>query len=208
MYKAGTHLVPAAALPILFCLLLAGCLGGGTKATVRYYLVDPVPVAGIDTHSQRQLALEIIDFDIPQYLQRFQLVTRDGDNRLRLSDSNQWAENLRKNLLRTMAINLAARLSTIDVGTPLNRSASLPDYRIQVSIARFELDRAGMVQLAGRWQIIDANGPRSDMHEATLQSDASIKAGDYDRIVSDMQILFGKFCDRIAASIRMREDAR
>ena len=47
---------------------------------------------------------------------------------------------MRKNLLRTMARNLSKLLTTIDIGTPLNRSASTPDYRIQIYIDQFEQD--------------------------------------------------------------------
>ncbi|MFT5349423.1 MAG: putative lipoprotein YmbA, partial [Gammaproteobacteria bacterium] len=115
MSKVRVSSLISTVLLMLLCLFLTACLGGGAKNTVRYYLVDPVPVETAEIDTERQLAIELIDLDIPQYLQRFQMVTRNGDNRLRFSDNNQWAENLRKNLLRTLAINLATRLSTIDI---------------------------------------------------------------------------------------------
>ena len=188
------------------CLSLTGCLGGGSKNSLRYYLVYPVPVAGDEIDTQRQLAIELIDLHIPQYLERFQMVNRSGDNQLRFSDSNQWGEPLRKNLLRTLAINLATRLSTIDIGTPLNRSSSLPDYRIHIHLGQFETDSYGRVQLSGRWQLTGADEKELGMYYASLQSDDKIEPGDYDQIVADMQELFGEFCDQIAASIRKMED--
>ena len=208
MYKIRPSSSTPTILLILLCLFLAACLGGGSKNTVRYYLVDPVPVGNAEIDTERQLAIELIDLHIPQYLQRFQLVTRNGDNRLRLSESNQWAENLRKNLLRTLAINLATRLSTIDIGTPLNRSATLPDYRIHVHIGKFELDRDGRVQFSARWQLTGAEEEELGMYFASLQSEDRIDAGDYDQVVADMQVLFGEFCDQIASSIRALEGDR
>ncbi|NKB36505.1 MAG: hypothetical protein GKR93_04945 [Gammaproteobacteria bacterium] len=193
---------------ILCCLIFAACLGGGGATKVNYYLVDPETPANAEIATGRQLAIELIDLHIPQYLQRFQMVTRDGDNRLRFSDSNQWAENLRKNLLRTMAVNLATRLSTIDIGDPLNRSASPPDYRVHVHIGKFELDSKGLVQLSGRWQLSSADEEELGMHFAVLQSPDSIDTSDFDQVVADMQVLFGEFCDQIAASILALEDGQ
>ena len=206
MYKARQDSKISATLLLLLCSLLAGCLGSGTKNVVRYYLVDPVAVDEPAINADNQLAIELIDLNIPQYLHRFLIVTRTGENRLRFSENNQWGENLRKNLLRTLAINLASRLSTIDIGSPLNRSATLPDYRVQVHIAQFELDSYGKVQLLARWQLTNADEEELGMYYASLQSDEQIEDGDYDQIVADMQELFAGLCDQISASILALED--
>ena len=192
---------------LLLCLLMTACLGGGVKNGVNYYLIDAVHADSPEIDTQDQLAIELIDLHIPRYLERFQIVTRNGNNRLRFSESNQWGDNLRKNLLRVLAINLASRLSTIDIGTPLNRSASEADYRVQVHIANFELDENGLVQLSARWQLSREDGDLGMFH-AALQSDAQISEGDYDQIVTDMQRLFAGLCDQISASILQLEGAR
>ena len=70
---------------------------------------------------------------------------------------HQWGENLRKNLLRTMSRTLSQLLSTLDIGTPLNRSASLPDYRVQIHIEQFELESNDKVKLVARWQLSSRN---------------------------------------------------
>jgi uncharacterized protein len=208
MYKEKPYSLLPAILLLLLCGLLSGCLGGGAKNVVRYYLVDPIAGGTPVLNGENQLAIEIIDLHIPQYLERFQIVTRNGDNRMRFSESNQWGEHLRKNLMRTLAINLANRLSTLDIGTPLNRSATLPDYRIHVHVGQFELDSNGKVQLAARWQLTNAEEEELGMHYASLQSDARIEEGDYDQIVADMQELFARFCDQIASSIIALEGSR
>ena len=185
----------------MFCVLLTGCFGGGTKNGVNYYLIDSVTADAPQIDTADQLAIELIDLHIPRYLERFQIVTRNGDNRLRLSESNQWGGNLRKNLLRTLAVNLAVRLSTIDIGTPLNRSVSPPDYRVQVHIGKFELDSEGKVQLSARWQLSNADEAELGMYHAALESDGYVDSGDYDQIVADMQDLFAGLCDQISGSV-------
>ena len=205
MCKFSADSLSPTILLIAVCLLLSGCLGGGSNSVIKYYLVDPVHVEMDEIDTDKQLAVELIDLHIPQYLQRFQLVTRKDDNRLRFSDNNQWAENLRKNLLRTLATNLATRLSTLDIGTPLNRSATLPDYRVQVHIGQFELDRDGKVQLSGRWQLTGADEEEIGMYHTALQSDGSMEADNFDQVVADMQDLFAELCDQIADSIKAIE---
>lgn len=192
------HLAQFAAVLILPALL-AGC--GGGNAAIRYYVLDPVAQEPL-LSGNTDLAVEIRDLTIPQYLERFNIATRRDGNRLQLSETHQWGENLRKNLLRTLARNLSALLGTADVATPLNRSASLPDYRLQINIEQFERDTDGHVRLAARWQITGGeNGEPLGMHTATLQSGAAVGAGDYAAIVAAMQALYGRFSRAVAASI-------
>ncbi len=190
---------------LLIAFALAGCMGGG-GSSIRYYLIDPVDLSVPGEAQGRGLSIEITDLHIPQYLERFQIVTRDLENRLHLSENNQWGENLRKNLLRTLAQNLAVHLSTIDIGTPLNRSASLPDYRIQIYISQFERDTDGIVRLAARWQISDGSENVLGMHSAVLDSGTGIEENNYGAIVSSMQDLFGKLSARIAETVMDDED--
>lgn len=188
----------------LLACMLSGCLGGGGDA-VRYYLIDPVDSAADADKPARPLAIEITDLDIPQYLERFQIVTRDGDNRLHLSENNQWGENLRKNLMRTLSRNLAERLRTIDISTPFNRSASIPDYRIEVFISSFERGVDGVVRLTARWQISNRSEQVLGMRSSNLDSGSRVGEHDYAAIVAAMQDLYAQLCAKIADSIIAEE---
>ena len=185
---------------VCLAAMLTGCMGGGSNA-VRYYLIDPTPIAGSGDSPTRNLSIEITDLHIPQYLERFQIVTRDGDNRLHLSENNQWGENLRKNLMRTLSQNLAGRLGTINIGTPLNPSASPPDYRIQVYINRFERDIDGIVKLGARWQVTSGSEQVLGTYSSDLDSGTSIEEGNYGAIVAAMQDLYAQLSAKIADTI-------
>ena len=95
---------------LMLVLFLAACSGGGNKIATKYYLIDPVDYDALVVTSDRPLAIEIIDVHIPQYLERFHIATRTGENRLKFSESNQWGGNLRKNLMRTLSRNLSGLL--------------------------------------------------------------------------------------------------
>jgi uncharacterized lipoprotein YmbA len=187
--------------------LLTACMGGGATMPTRYYLVDPVEYTGESVKAIRPLSIEIIDLQIPQYLERFQIAYRSSESRLEFSDDHQWGENLRKNLLRSMARNLSRILSTVDVGTPLNRSSSMPDYRVQIHIEQFEQDIDNKINLIARWQL--SSGSPSEnlgMFGTELQSEETITEDDYDQMVMVMRQLYGQLSERIADSIVAEED--
>ncbi|MBL1142084.1 MAG: membrane integrity-associated transporter subunit PqiC [Proteobacteria bacterium] len=187
--------------------LLSACMGGGATIPTRYYLVDPVEYTGASIKAVRPLSIEVIDLQIPQYLERFQIASRSSESRLEFSDDNQWGENLRKNLLRSMARNLSILLSTIDVGTPLNRSSSRPDYRVQIHIEQFEQDIDNKVKLIARWQLSKASQPESlGVFGAELDSDQVIEKDNYDQMISVMRQLFGELSEQIAETIVAQEN--
>lgn len=193
--------INALAALLLVASLLAGCSSG--SSSVRYYLVDAMDYPNAQETPAGTLAVEILDVHVPQYLERFHIATRGPENRLYFSESNQWGENLRKNLLRTLARNLSVLLGTDDVGTPLNRSLSLPDYRIQVHIEQFERDSDGVVRLAARWQVsgMDNSVPVTT-HRADLAGDGIVNENDYAGIVATMQEIYGRLSEMIAGSVR------
>ena len=187
---------------LMLVILLSGCFGtGGKKVTTKYYLIDPVEFVALNFKSTRPLAIEIIDVHLPQYLERFHIATRIGENRLKFSESNQWGENLRKNLMRTMSRNLSRLLSTQDISTPLKRSSSLPDYRIQIYIEQFEKDIDHKVKLSARWQISKSGSSEPlGIYNHEMVS-PEIEGDDYDQMVSLMRKLYGELSSKIATSI-------
>jgi uncharacterized lipoprotein YmbA len=84
---------------------------------------------------------------------------------------------------------------------------SLPDYRIQIYIEKFEQDIDSKVRLVARWQLSDAAEPKPlDIYSAELESNIVIEESDYDQIVSVMRELYGEFSNRIAATIIAEEN--
>ena len=103
--------------------------------------------------------------------------------------------------MRTMSRNLSRLLSTQDIGTPLKRSSSTPDYRVQIYIEQFERDIDLKVKLSARWQI--SGNESSEPLGIYSQEMASIptEKGDYDQMVSFMRQLYGELSSKIAESI-------
>jgi len=191
---------------LFLAYLITGCLGSRSTVPIRYYLIDPAEYPSSSFKTDKPLSIEIISLHIPQYLERFHIAKRVSKSQLDFSETHQWGENLRKNLLRTMSRNLSKLLSTLDIGTPLNRSASLPDYRVQIHIEQFELESNNKVKLVARWQLSNRNKSKPlGVFSAKLQGEKAIKKGNYEQMVSVMRQLYGDLCERIAKTIATQE---
>lgn len=177
--------------------VLAAC--GGGAATTRFFIVDPVESAPLP--GATGMAIEIMDLRVPQYLERPRIATRTGANELAFSQFNQWGDNLRKNLARTLARNLSTLLDTVDVATPFTRSSSAPAYRILVYIDEFEQAANGHARVVARWQVIDSQGITRTTESARLESPMALAAQDHPAVVAALSELYGDLSRQIAESI-------
>lgn len=177
--------------------VLAAC--GGGAATTRFFVVDSVdsmPLPGATG-----MAIEILDLRVPQYLERPRIASRTGANELAFSQFNQWGDNLRKNLARTMARNLSAMLDTVDVSTPYARSSSTPSYRVLVQVDEFEQAANGHARVVARWQVIDGQGVTRTTESARLESTQPLAPQDHAAVVAALRDLYGELSRRVAESI-------
>ncbi|MHC4712865.1 MAG: PqiC family protein [Planctomycetota bacterium] len=157
----------ASPLLALLALLLAGC---GSTAPSRFYVLEPMVENG-DAPSA-QLATEssvgIGPVTLPEYLDRPQMVTRAGGNRLELAEFDRWAEPLTTDFTRVLADNISTLLSTERIVLfPWPASVNV-DYKVRVDVKRFEADAAGTVTLDARWTVSAGKGTET-IHRSRLK---------------------------------------
>ncbi|MCB1646873.1 MAG: membrane integrity-associated transporter subunit PqiC [Pseudomonadales bacterium] len=183
--------------------VLSSC--SSSTAGINYYLIEPVRQQ-VDHSARPELAIRLLDIQLPQYMERFQIAGRSATNRLYFSDSHQWGENLRKNLLRTMSSNLQYRLGTLNISSPVSRMAVKPDYSVEVFIDRFERGADGYVTLTARWQILDGKTGHSLLVDTTdLVSESGAAADAYGMQAEIMSQLFAALCTDIAKQLLVVE---
>ncbi|HSA82099.1 MAG TPA: PqiC family protein [Geminicoccaceae bacterium] len=136
------------------CLLLASC--AGTSPT-RFYTLSSLSATPGETPgmASRDLTVAVGPVTLPEYLNRPQLVTRDGSNRVLLSDFDSWIEPVQGLFARTLVANLAVLLGTDDVLLLAQRRPVRPDYQVEVEVTRFDVDTGGNALLDARWWILD-----------------------------------------------------
>lgn len=185
---------------IATCAALAGCMGTTKKEVLRYYLIEPDNA--VASSNKTDISIEIRELSIPQYLDRFQIVTRTDTNRLRLAEFHQWGENLRENLIHTTVRYLARELGPEHISSPLEHAQVDVDYQLDIYIEQFELTADGLITLEARWKIIETeNRSLVDSHHFIYKSQQKLAADNYDDIVQDMQLLFNQLCRELAQKL-------
>ena len=140
--------------------LLAGCsaLPTAEEPETNFYVLGSIPAnaASIaDAPSTPPLVVDLAAVRLPQYLQRSQVVTRVDENRLSLSEFEQWGGSLEKNMMRALAANLGVLLGTPDVHMEARRLPDGVDARVEVEVMQFERGPDGRALLAAQWRILD-----------------------------------------------------
>ena len=195
------HQLKAFLLMLLGACMLSGCLSGSSPA-VRFYVLSPV--TPVDTPiTGKPLAVEISTVHLPQYLDRPHIVTRSGNNRLKILQSHQWGGNLRKDMVRTLAVNLSRILHSPNITIAPHRSSTQADYRVSIEIIKFEKDVDGYVRLSAQWQVA-SGGERTALHTRidTLSSAEPAPADDYDQMVAMMSQQYAELGKLIAQTIQ------
>jgi uncharacterized lipoprotein YmbA len=151
--------------------LLAAC---ASTPTERFYTLN-APSAALSSNTAPAYSVALGAVELPEMVDRPQLVVRTSANRVAVLEQQRWAEALKSAIPRVLAASLGAQLGGIPVAVRGDAAARNAKYRIAVQIGQLEseLDRA--VTLDATWSIRSASGavlPSGKLHvrEATQGS--------------------------------------
>ncbi len=181
-------------------LALAGCAG---NAPSRFYFLSPLPEAGGPSGAStpdRDVAVGIGPVRLPEYLQRAQIVTRTGPNEFQLSEFNQWAGPLEAEFSRVLAENLSVLLPTYRVAVFPWARPYPAQYRVQVTVVRFEADASGEVGLVARWGILGKDGKDVLHTQSSLRETGGRQ--DYQATVAAMSRALAGLSREIATALK------
>ena len=140
---------------VLPALIAVGCLGGGP--TTQFYTLGAIESGQIlAVARQPELGLAVGPIEFPRYLDRPEIVTRDGAHGLALSNANRWAGSLRTDILRVVADDLGTLLGTPQVVAFPNEPTFRLDYRVLLDVREFEGVLGESVTLRAHWTVVSA----------------------------------------------------
>lgn len=135
---------------VLVTFLLVAC---STTPKASFYTLNEADSV-VPPDRQSRLVLAIGPIDIPQYLDRPQIVTRAGGNRLSVDEFNRWGGRLDEEISRVLAQNIGRSLGTRNIFNYPSRIAPDADYRIGLDIRGFDGALGGEVTLDVAWSLI------------------------------------------------------
>lgn len=181
--------------------LVAACAGSGGDST-RLYVLSPA--TGAAAPAAAGPAVVVATVRIPQYLDRPQLVTRGGGNRVQIAEFDQWAGDLREDLTRTLAENLSRQLGSSQVVAAPHALKAPSAFRVEAEVLAFERLADGRVRFAARWWLTRGaeqapiEGTRAmELFGPPLGDKPSAEA-----TVASMSQVYGEFARGVADALR------
>lgn len=174
-------------------------VGACSSPSPHVYVLSPLASAS-PADQGLNLAVGVGPVELPDYLDRNQIVTRSGQNELNLAEFDLWGAPLKDNTAQVLAENLAVLLPSNKVLTyPWKRSAQVR-FQTTIKITRFEHLEGGETVLGVRWSILDGNGAELLTRESRY---VEKPAGDsYPATVAAMNRALAQFSHELAVALK------
>ena len=182
-------------------LALTACLGSSRPS--RFYTLAPLHAGDGAGPAAPDATLAIGPVEIPDSIDRPQIVTRTGANELAFAEFDRWGGSLDSEISGSLIAAARDRLASRQIAVAPWRSATLSGagatYRAAVSISRFDGIPGQSVVLQGRWELIAQSGESLGVKDATVRE--KIDGAGYDALVAAMQSALVRFGQQMADSV-------
>jgi uncharacterized protein len=183
-------------------LAVAGC---ATSPTTRFYVLTPVTASDADlSRVSDTITVGVRSIDLPDELDRPQIVTRTGPNTVHYAEFDRWSGSLRAGVMQVIAANLATLLPSDQVAVYPWAPGTSVDRQIIVEVIRFDGELGGQCTLQARWRMLGHGGSPSPVYGQSTLSEPS--GPDYQALVAAQSRLLGALSGEIAHAIRGTAD--
>lgn len=191
----------------LLCVLMAPFfLGacGGSSSGARFYALTSLGFpgeAGEIAASDQAVIVRIGPVEIPDYLDRPQIVTRTDVNELSLGDFDLWGGSLRTDIERVLVENLSLLLAKDRISVVGGKSRYSTLGTIPVRLDRFDAVPGDTIVLKARWGIIGKDGKTLEAPRDMMAS-KPVKGYEYSHVVAAMSDVLADLSRDMAVGIR------
>jgi uncharacterized lipoprotein YmbA len=202
------HILRKASLMILLAaVLFAGCRGSSPK--VEFYTLNS-PIANapkanpMDAH--QSISIGVGPVSIPEILDRPQIVTRSGPNKLKVDDFHRWAGRLEDDFARVLAKNISLLLATDQVAVYPWDPGFKPQYQVTLDILHFEGQWGREVLLEVFWRVTDPQKQTNlDIKKTVVKE--PLPGDDYETLISTKSRTVTTLGREIVQEIRQLQSA-
>ena len=183
-------------------LTMTFALACASSPATRFYLLSTVadePVSG-SVEARAPFVIAVGPVSLPSYLDRPQIVTRQGPNAIDIASFDQWAGSLDDMIAGVLVEDVAARLPRDRVVAFRSVSRPRHDFRVAVDVSRFDVDDADEAVLVAAWQVYGLGG-RTPVHAGETTTRARAASDSYDDRVAAMSLALGDLGAEIALAV-------
>lgn len=152
---------------LLIVVLCYGCQSVGTA--VDYYTLQSSREA-VKPAENKQLSQWVVGLgplELPDYLDRFEIITRTSPNRLDINEGHRWAGPLKSEITRILAADLERLTGVNHVAVFPWTTSTEPDLRFRIKIHTFEGRPGGTVKLKASWSLTPAQSQSPALRRVT-----------------------------------------
>ncbi len=184
---------------LIVLALLTGC--STTSQSSRFYLMSPLQ----ETLEQSRMIttqplLGISSVGLADYLDRPQILVRNGPHRLELNEFDRWAGPLQENLRSVLSRSLEQHFGAEQVIVAPWHDALRPAYELSLQIDQLDATQAGDLTLRGRWTLYAPAGRRL-VALGRISLREVIAGADAEAIVAATAVVVARLGDRLAKQI-------
>lgn len=192
--RAPVVILAGLALAFALPLALAAC---GHSPPTAFFTLDPVAPASAAA-ATAIAPVQLAAVHIPASLDRPELVTQTGPNRVQVNDLDHWAAPLGEMMRRTLAQDLMARLPAGSFALP--DAPKPPGARaLVVTVLQLTADAQGKVDMQASWSLLPA-GSSAAVISRNVDLSASSAPGPQGEAAGMSRIL-ADLAGRIAAEL-------
>jgi uncharacterized protein len=186
----------------LLALMAAGCRS--STPPVEFYTLASLPMMEMESHEQsaiRDITIGIGPVQLPQFLNRPQIVIRSGPNKLTVSEFHRWGGYFDQDFLRVLAQDISILLPTNRVVEFPWEDRADPDYRIEFNVQQFDGQPGNFVLLNTVWTIQERKGKKALYAKRSIIRQP-VSGNEYDALVAAHSQALAVLSREIAAAIK------
>ena len=184
----------------IFLIMATGC---ASTAPTRFYSLSSL-VASDSTKEttpvEQDIAIGVGPVEIPDYLDRPHIITRTGQNEIKIADFDKWAGSLKTEISRVIAEDLSILLSTGRAYVYPWKKYVPVNYQIVVNVSRFEGSLGGDVVLKAHWIIMGGESKKVILMDTSSFSEKT-DGNDYGSLVAAKSRMFTNLSREIATAL-------
>lgn len=135
---------------VSFILLLMACTS--TQKTT-FYLLKAIPDTDLKISSITGVTILVQQPTLPEYLDQPQMILRENDYKLEMTEDHRWAEPIKNNFTRVFVENLNTRVAPSNASIFSELGRLNPDYQLTIKVLQMDVNMDDKAVLKAEWAL-------------------------------------------------------
>lgn len=187
---------------LIVTISLCGCVAVN-KTPIRYYTLSSVQPAGRQMDPSpvtTPVTVGVGPIDIPDYLERPQILLREGDHGITVAEHDRWAGTLKQEISRVLVENIGGLLPSGSTVLYWKRNVPI-DCRVSVDVTRLDVIPGSSVTMEAQWAVF-MKDRKAPVLLRTRRFSEPLEKNDIAAAVSAIGKALGKLSGEISAEVR------